>query len=79
MTQRLRRDRVRVCVAVEPRDRRSGAVSKPKRMPQIPDTMAVEEILPGFSMDNWKGFLAPAGTPRPILEAMARRALAENY
>ena len=35
-----------------------------------------EEIFPGFNMDNWNGFLAPAGTPRPILEAMAREVAA---
>ena len=52
------------------------AVSTPKRMPQLPDAMAVQEIFPGFNMDNWNGFLAPAGTPRPILEAMAREVAA---
>ena len=29
------------------------------------------EFFPGFDMASWNGFLAPAGTPRPILEKLA--------
>ena len=48
------------------------AVSSPERMAQLPDVPAMAEFLPGFDMASWNGFLAPAGTPRPILEQLAR-------
>ena len=47
------------------------AVSTPKRMAQLPNAEAVEEMFPGFKMAAWNGFVAPAGTPRPILELLA--------
>ena len=48
------------------------AVSAPKRMAQLPDVEAAAELFPGFNMVAWNGFIAPAGTPRPILERLAR-------
>lgn len=36
--------------------------------PQLP-TIA-ESGLPGFQAENWYGFLAPAGTPKPIIERL---------
>jgi tripartite-type tricarboxylate transporter receptor subunit TctC len=47
------------------------AVSTPTRMVQLPNIPAVAEIFPGFDMASWNGFLAPAGTPQPILEKLA--------
>ena len=47
------------------------AVSTSKRMAQLPDAVAVEEMFPGFKMAAWNGFVAPSGTPRPILELLA--------
>ena len=32
-----------------------------------PDIPSVAEILPGFEFSSWNGFLAPAGTPEPII------------
>ena len=29
-----------------------------------------EAALPGFALDNWSGLLAPAGTPRPIIDRL---------
>ncbi len=48
------------------------AVSAPKRMSQLPDVQATAELFPGFNMVAWNGFIAPAGTPRPILETLAK-------
>ena len=50
-----------------PADRgRHGAT----RSPAAPDIPAVAETLPGFEFSSWNGFLAPAGTPEPIITAI---------
>jgi tripartite-type tricarboxylate transporter receptor subunit TctC len=41
-------------------------------MPDLP-TMS-EAALPGFETGVWNGFLAPAGTPRPIIDRLSRAA-----
>jgi len=46
-------------------------VSSLQRMPQLPDVPAIAELLPGFQMAAWRGFLAPAGTPQPIVEKLS--------
>jgi tripartite-type tricarboxylate transporter receptor subunit TctC len=47
---------------------RSLAVTSAKRVEQFADWPTVAEAgLPGFSVDNWYGFLAPRGAPRPIV------------
>jgi tripartite-type tricarboxylate transporter receptor subunit TctC len=46
------------------------AVSTPKRMPQLPHVPTVSELLPGFEMSAWQGFLAPAHTPQPIIDRL---------
>jgi tripartite-type tricarboxylate transporter receptor subunit TctC len=38
--------------------------------PDIP-TMA-EAGVPGYEMANWSGILAPAGTPQPIVDKLAK-------
>lgn len=48
------------------------AVVTPKRAPQLPDVPAVIEILPNFERDATHGLMAPAGTPRPVLEKISR-------
>ena len=48
------------------------AVSSAKRTPQLPDVPAVAETYPGFNTGTWNGYLAPAGTPQPIIERLAR-------
>ena len=52
------------------------AVGTLARVKQLPDTPTVAEVLPGFKMPAWNGLLAPAGTPRAIIERVAREALA---
>jgi tripartite-type tricarboxylate transporter receptor subunit TctC len=48
------------------------AVSSEKRAPQLPEVPAVAETYKGFRTITWNGFLAPAGTPRPIIDLLAR-------
>jgi tripartite-type tricarboxylate transporter receptor subunit TctC len=43
------------------------AVGTAQRIPAAPDIPTVAETLPGFEFSSWNGFLAPAGTPEPIL------------
>ncbi len=48
------------------------AVSTPQRMPQLPDVPAVSEVIPGFTITAWQGFLGPANLPQPIIDRLAR-------
>jgi tripartite-type tricarboxylate transporter receptor subunit TctC len=53
------------------------AVSSAKRSPVLPDvpTMA-ESGLPGFEVSSWYGLLAPAKTPKPIIDRLQREVAA---
>jgi tripartite-type tricarboxylate transporter receptor subunit TctC len=57
------------------------AVSSETRVPQLPDLPTIGESgLPGFKSLTWNGLFAPAGTPRDIVERIAKevaRAVAE--
>lgn len=54
---------------IEGRKLHALAVFNPKRSPQLPDVPAMGEMLPEFKRpDVSNGLLAPAGTPRPILD-----------
>jgi len=48
------------------------AVASEARTPLLPDvpTMAEAGPLPGYAIDVWFGVLAPAGTPRPIVDRL---------
>lgn len=52
------------------------AVGTLKRVKQLPEVPTVAEVIPGFSMPAWNGFLAPAGTPRPIIDLLSKETLA---
>jgi tripartite-type tricarboxylate transporter receptor subunit TctC len=56
------------------------AVTSPKRLAAFPDVPTVAESgYPGFEAATWSGLVAPAGTPKPIIDklnAAANRALA---
>src|SRR5437763_1053314 len=52
------------------------AVAEPKRMPALPDLPAVAETVPGFEMAPWVGIVAPARTPKEIVERLAQETLA---
>jgi tripartite-type tricarboxylate transporter receptor subunit TctC len=43
-------------------------VTSPKRARALPDVPAIAETLPGFDIQAWYGFMAPAGTPREIVK-----------
>jgi tripartite-type tricarboxylate transporter receptor subunit TctC len=46
-------------------------VTSEKRIPQLPDVPAIAEAgLPGFEYTAWVGALAPAGTPRAIIDRL---------
>jgi tripartite-type tricarboxylate transporter receptor subunit TctC len=48
------------------------AVTSKERHPQLKDCPAAAESVPGFANDGWWGLMAPAGTPREILEKVQR-------
>lgn len=49
------------------------AVTTGQRSPLIPEVPTVaEQGLPGFDIDTWYGVLAPAGTPKPIVDMLAK-------
>jgi tripartite-type tricarboxylate transporter receptor subunit TctC len=53
------------------------AVTTGKRIAQLPDVPTLqEEGIAGFAYDAWFGLLAPAGTPRPVIDAV-NKAIAE--
>lgn len=48
-------------------------VTVEKRVSQMPDVPTIAEAgLPGFRYDTWFGLLAPAATPRPIVDRLNR-------
>jgi tripartite-type tricarboxylate transporter receptor subunit TctC len=49
------------------------AVSGESRAAQLPDVPTVaEQGYPGFRTVTWNGYVAPAATPRPVVERIAR-------
>jgi tripartite-type tricarboxylate transporter receptor subunit TctC len=49
------------------------AVSGESRAPQLPQVPTVaEQGFPGFRTETWNGYVAPAATPREIIERIAR-------
>ena len=47
-------------------------VTTPKRMPQFPDVPTVSESgLPGFEFNSWFAIMAPAGTPKEIVQRLS--------
>jgi tripartite-type tricarboxylate transporter receptor subunit TctC len=51
---------------------RALAVTSRDRIPQLPDLPAVAEVIPGFENVGWFGLMAPAGTPREIIDRVYR-------
>jgi tripartite-type tricarboxylate transporter receptor subunit TctC len=52
------------------------AVSTPQRLAAAPALPTMAETVPGFEAASWNGFLAPAGTPAPIIEAIRKEVTA---
>lgn len=42
-------------------------IGTPQRMPELPDSPAVGEVVPGYVMTNWYGLFAPRDLPAPIV------------
>ena len=56
---------------------RAVAVGTPKRSPSLPEVPTVAESgYPGFDASLWLAFMAPAGTPAPIVEQLHREVVA---
>jgi tripartite-type tricarboxylate transporter receptor subunit TctC len=51
---------------------RALAVTGRQRSPQLPDVPTVAETLPGFENAGWFGLMAPAGTPKAIIDKIHR-------
>jgi len=51
---------------------RALAVTSKQRSPQLPNVPAIAETLPGFENLGWFGLMAPAGTPREIIDKVYR-------
>lgn len=52
------------------------AVSSPKRAADFPGVPAIAEMFPGHAVTAWAGFLAPARTPQPVIDALSREIVA---
>jgi tripartite-type tricarboxylate transporter receptor subunit TctC len=51
---------------------RALAVTSKARSQQLPAVPAVAETLKGFENSGWFGLMAPAGTPKEIIDKVAR-------
>ena len=48
------------------------AVAGAKRAPLLPEVPTISETVPGFVIDGWYGILAPAATPKPIVDRLSQ-------
>jgi tripartite-type tricarboxylate transporter receptor subunit TctC len=44
------------------------AVAAETRLPNFPDLPTIQETVPGVAASGWTSLLAPAGTPKEIIE-----------
>jgi tripartite-type tricarboxylate transporter receptor subunit TctC len=51
------------------------AVTTAKRSALVPDAPPIGDALEGFEMTSWNGIFVPAGTPKPVIERIARAML----
>jgi tripartite-type tricarboxylate transporter receptor subunit TctC len=49
---------------------RAIAISTLKRSPNFPEIPAVSETVPGFELNSWYGMMAPAATPKAIVNRL---------
>ena len=50
---------------------RALAVTSPKRFPGLPDVPTIAELgYPSYDFSSWFGILAPAGTPKPVVDRL---------
>jgi tripartite-type tricarboxylate transporter receptor subunit TctC len=48
------------------------AVTSLKRSDLLPGLPAISETVPGFDVTGWYGILAPAGTPKAVVDKLSR-------
>jgi tripartite-type tricarboxylate transporter receptor subunit TctC len=51
---------------------RALAVTTAKRSPDLPDVPTMQELDIDIAITNWNGFFAPAGTPKPVADKLAK-------
>jgi tripartite-type tricarboxylate transporter receptor subunit TctC len=51
---------------------RALGVGAKQRISVLPDVPPIADTLPGYEARGWNGILAPAGTPRPVIERLNR-------
>ena len=49
---------------------RAIGVGAKQRLPIMPDVPSIGETVPGYEARGWNGILAPAGTPKPIVDRL---------
>jgi tripartite-type tricarboxylate transporter receptor subunit TctC len=49
---------------------RALGVSGPKRSPELPDIPPIKETVPGYEVATWYSFVAPAGTPKAVVDRL---------
>ena len=49
---------------------RALGVGSRQRLAVLPDVPPIADTLPGFEARGWNGILAPAGTPRPVIDLL---------
>ena len=51
---------------------RPVAVTTLRRSAVLPEVPAMHEVMPGFEVNSWYGMMAPAGTPKAIVQLLQR-------
>ena len=57
---------------LDARQLRPVAVTTLRRSAVLPEVPALNESMPGFEVNSWYGMMAPAGTPKEIVNLLAR-------
>jgi tripartite-type tricarboxylate transporter receptor subunit TctC len=59
---------------------RALGVTGAKRSTQLPDVPPIHDAVPGYEVTTWYSFIAPAGTPQPVIDKLNREisAIVEN-
>lgn len=55
------------------------ATSAAKRLPQLPDAPAMDELYPGFVLTSWNGLMAPAATPQEVKNKLEAATIAAAH
>jgi len=51
---------------------RALGVGAKQRIAVLPEVPPIADTLPGFEARGWNGILAPAGTPKPVIDRLHR-------